>query len=1801
MNNKYGCVIIITLLALSSISLYSQSYPITNGTVNACTGIFTDSNPNGNYSDNENFEYTICSNGGGGSSHVQLILNLVDLGTGEELCFYDGMDSSAPLLNCHSNINFNNIPAGAAVQATAANTSGCLTIVFSSDGSGNAVGFDFTINCIGQCQSVFSELVSTTPAVSPADTGWIDICMGDIIDFNAQGVYPQNNLIYAQSDNTSSFEWDFGDGTTGFSPSTSHQYNEPGGYMVQLTITDQNGCKSTNLINQRIRVSGPPIFDIAAIQNQVCVGDTINITTGIESSNADINISGGEGSFQNGGVVAETTFLPDGSGASYQTSITLNDFSPGQTLTNVNDLLGICVNMEHSYMGDLDITITCPSGQSITLHDYSAGGSTFLGEPIDDDSNLNFGIGYDYCWTSDATSTWAQASGSVSTLPAGDYAPQQSLADLVGCSLNGEWTITIIDNLFSDNGVIFSWSIELNDAIYPNLETFELDIVDLTWSSDPSILINSTDSLLASPQFPGEIAYVLNATDNFGCLYDTTVNVVVLPQTDPLCYNCTGNLTPIPDVTICDDGETTILSTALEGVELTETTFQNAPNASFTNSVNPPSNSLESVINVAGLPYNTIDANSIQSICLNIDHTNLIDVVTYLRAPNGTLLELTSNNGLTGDNYTQTCFSPVATNSVTTGTAPFSGDWLPEGDFNNLIGAPSNGAWTLLVSDQYPGFESGVLLNWSITFSLENDLTWSWNPTPGLSCTNCPNPTASPTTTTTYDVIATDAYGCTFTEDVTVTVIDCSVVCLMTATLDTSTDETCPNNNDGSATITTSNAVGSVTYVLNQTTNQIDNGSFTGLTTGNYQVIATDANGCSATVDFSISAPPSISLDITSTDPLCLGSSDGTASVTAIGGTGNFSYLWEGNQQNATAINLSAGVYTVTVTDDNNCTATTSITLTDPIGMSSFDVIGHVSCNGDSNGYAGIVVQNGEFPFTYEWSTNDVAISNISSYGTWDMEISNCISYFSTGATGNFIDTICVVAEDNGVEFNSYIIVSVSPNNNCISNNNDTDGDGLCDAIDPDINDPCSPYSFDINNNGTCDALEPNVINTIYLEIPSQSNGTACLTLPASFDPATTNLRYCYDGDDANLIDNLSVGTYTVTVTDISGCSLSSEMIITEPDVITLATTTTDVNCFGGNDGTATLTASGGTTPFTYLWNDANNQTTDIINNLSAGTYTVTVTDNNSCTSTTSITITEPNSPIGITSITQTLTSCNGANNSEATVIANGGTGNYTYNWSNSSSSNIAISLSPTDYTVTVTDENGCSITATISINEYPVMSTNLIGNDISCFGGNDGSISVEFISGGAWSGNLSDYTYNWAGSPQNTSTINNLSLGTYTVTITDNGGCSATASTTIGQPAELVASINNGNLSCNDSADGFATASAIGGIPPYTYQWDINAGNAITETVSNLAPGGYGVIVTDASGCTANAYTYINPVQPLEISFIESHNQCNGDTLGSVIANIEGGTAPYSYAWSAGISFDSLNTNLAAGTYTVTVTDVNGCTNEASTIITEPTALVFDVETTDVNCFGQQNGMIEIFASGGTYPYTYSLDTIFGGASGFGNLAPGIYNVSVQDQNGCLTIQDSIIIEEPNPLMVNIIPDTSDINITLGDSLQLGLNYLNAVGDVNIAWNGLYGSDSISCLDCPNPWINDYESNIYSVTVTDENGCMGEDEIRVHVPRDREIFVPSGFTPNGDEMNDALMVHGPTGTTVLTFRVYDRWGELVFRADNYKINSTDSSVVWDGIFKGSPMNPAVFVWYVEVEYIDGRTESKKGNTTLIR
>jgi gliding motility-associated-like protein len=483
------------------------------------------------------------------------------------------------------------------------------------------------------------------------------------------------------------------------------------------------------------------------------------------------------------------------------------------------------------------------------------------------------------------------------------------------------------------------------------------------------------------------------------------------------------------------------------------------------------------------------------------------------------------------------------------------------------------------------------------------------------------------------------------------------------------------------------------------------------------------------------------------------------------------------------------------------------------------------------------------------------------------------------------------------------------------------------------------------------------------------------------------------------------------------------------------------------------------------LW--SNNGTAEDPTGMAAGAYTVTVTDANGCTAQTSVTITQPQAGLAL-STTQVNVLCFGNNTGSINLTVTGGTAPYTYAWSNNTTQEDPSNLAAGAYTVTVTDANGCTATTTVTITQPSNLTSSYTQVNVGCFGNGTGSIDLT-VSGG-----VGPYTYAWSNNATQED-LQNIPSGVYTVVATDANGCTTTQTVTITQPqAPLALSTTQVNVLCFGNSTGSVNLTVTGGTAPYTYLW---SNNGTAEDPTGMAAGAYTVTVTDANGCTAQtSVTITQPQAGLALSTTQVNVLCFGNSTGSINLTATGGTAPYTYAWSNNTTQEDPS-NLAAGAYTVTVTDANGCTATTTVTITQPGSAV-SVSATPQNILCLNGtGSVNSTPSGGVAPYTYSW-TNNATTQNITNLQAGSYTVTVQDANGCTANATGVVAITLSQVPVQILNLTGTTVLTCTNPTIV----LQATGGVTYNWTG--GStpqNDTNSLTLP---------GTYTVNMIDPNGC---------------------------------------------------------------------------------------------------------------
>lgn len=560
--------------------------------------------------------------------------------------------------------------------------------------------------------------------------------------------------------------------------------------------------------------------------------------------------------------------------------------------------------------------------------------------------------------------------------------------------------------------------------------------------------------------------------------------------------------------------------------------------------------------------------------------------------------------------------------------------------------------------------------------------------------------------------------------------------------------------------------------------------------------------------------------------------------------------------------------------------------------------------------------------------------------------------------------------------------------------------------------------------------------------------------------------------------------------------------------------------------------------------------------------------------------------------ITSDLT-CPGTNTGSIDLDAQSNYSPLTYNWSNGESSEDISGLEVGNYTVSIVDDAGCDTEVSFSIGSPPELTFDTLVTMPTCNGGTDGAVQLN-VSGGN-----PGYEFNWENNgfgPDNF--LSDISQGDYNVIVRDQNNCET----------EMVLPVRELQLrldpmaeaiippSCFGFSDGAIVLDVGNGLPAYQYNFNDGNGFRPGNSKNNLSSGVYTVNVQDADLCQGEFIFTVEDPPPLDLGFDPLDVSCFGLTDGEVTALPTGGVGNYSYSWSTNANTPSLE-GLAAGSYTVTVLDGNGCEIEETVSLTQPNPLFIDVvDVMDNICFGDEAGIVNVQGSGGTGPYEYSVDGFtFQPTSSFGNLPAGTYDFTVLDALGC-TETATASVNQPEELTVDAGPDQT---IELGFSTAIRAE----ANDVTVSYNWTPANEEIfNCLfdDCQTGEVIPVNTTVFQVTVTDLTGCIATDSVRVAVIKNRPVYIPNAFSPNGDGPNDRFTVYGgPAVENIQLLEVFDRWGNLVFSQDDFPPN--DGSMGWDGTFNGQLMNSSVFVYRAEVRFIDGLVVDFKGDVTLIR
>ncbi|MFC4479421.1 MBG domain-containing protein [Flavobacterium chungangensis] len=990
--------------------------------------------------------------------------------------------------------------------------------------------------------------------------------------------------------------------------------------------------------------------------------------------------------------------------------------------------------------------------------------------------------------------------------------------------------------------------------------------------------------------------------------------------------------------------------------------------------------------------------------------------------------------------------------------------------------------------------------------------TYSWNTTPVQTTA-----TATGLAAGTYTVTVTDFYGCQTTRSFTIN----QPATPLSASPAGQTDILCNGSATGSATVSATGGTPGYTYSWSPSGGTAE--TATGLTAGTYTVTVTDANSCQATQSFTITEPGAlVASPAAQTNIACRGGLTGSATVTATGGAGSYTYSWAPSGGTAaTATGLAAGTYVVTVTDANNCQDTQSFTLIEPATVltTTAGTINNTSCYGGANGTATVIASGGTPNYSYSWNTNPVqttATASGLSAGTYRVTVTD---FFGCEAIRDFTisqpPALSITPSQTNVSCNGgtngTATASVSGGTGTYTYSWSPTGGNAASATGLQV----GTYTVTVTDANNCqitqsyDITQPTVLTATQSQTEVLCNGSATGTATVTASGGSGNYSYSWSpsGGIAATATGLAANTYTCTITDNNGCFITKTFTISQPtDPLTATTSQNNATCSTG--GQAIVSPSGGTPSYSYLWSPGG-ETAPIITGKAAGNYSCIITDANGCSITKNFTIGTTNTLVASTFKTDLL--CNGGNTGSAGVIPSGAPGPFTYVWSPSvSATDTAVNLSAGNYSVTITSSNGCSIVKNFTITEPSAINITPSQTNVTCNGGSNGAASVT-VTGGTGT-----YTYAWSPSGGTAATANGLSAGTYTVTVKDAYLCTKTQSFTIAEPDALTPSVSQTDVSCNGGSNGSATVSVTGGTGTYSYQWSPSGGTAATAT--GLSAGTYTVLIKDSNLCETTATVTIAEPALLTATIDKTDVLCYQANNGTATVIPSGGTGTYTYSWSPSGGTAATATGLSPNTYSVTVTDANGCFITETVQITEPTALSATDTQTNVSCNGGNNGTASVVASGGTGNYSYLWAPSGGTAATATGLTAGTYTVTVTDENSC-SVTNTIVITEPDAL--NLTSTHTEVSCYNGNNGSATVNVTGGTGSYSYSWFPSGGTAATA---------TGLTTGTYTVTVTDDNSCTASLTVEILQPANPVTLntaVISQVTVNGASLSGTASSNG--------------------------------------------------------------------------
>ncbi len=913
----------------------------------------------------------------------------------------------------------------------------------------------------------------------------------------------------------------------------------------------------------------------------------------------------------------------------------------------------------------------------------------------------------------------------------------------------------------------------------------------------------------------------------------------------------------------------------------------------------------------------------------------------------------------------------------------------------------------------------------------------------------------------THTVLVQDAQACQTTMSVTLTQPTPLVASI-------GAQRNVPCAGDSTAYVRIVGTGGRTNYLYSINAGQfVPNNVFTGLWAGMHQLQVQDANGCIASVSVTITQSPALGLSLISqVDVNCFGDNTGVLNLQANGGNPNYSFSLDGTnfQPSATFSNLAAGSYSVTVQDDSACQAVLSpLTIQQPVQLAVADTFqSNVDCNGNNSGLVRLMGSGGHPGYLY-------AIDGMNFSPN---------SFFSGLSAGNYTVTI----QDDSLCLATHAITITEP--------------------------PVLTANIAFLQNVDCNGNSSGIVRI------HASGGTA----PYAF--SLNGVTFSSD----STIRNLPAGNHTITVRDDSSCTTTVAVTITEPQpLVALFVGKTDVDCFGNANGSLTVSAMGGSTPYMYsLANVTTFRNSGTFLQLAPTNFRVIVRDSQLCRDTLSVSITTPTGlTVNIDSVIHI--GCKGDSTGKISITPSGASPPYEVSFDavNYFPIQLLAGLPAGNYPMRVRDALNCIAAFSIDVSEPSALVGGLkYQRDVACFGDSTAYIALS-ASGGQGNYRFTVDSLNFFSD----STLVNLPAGAYNAIILDDSSCHISFPVTISEPPLFTSVVQNlGNISCYGLADGSISLASQGGVAPYAFSFD-GGPFGPDSSFFNLDAGNYALTARDDSACTVDIPVTILEPDSLILSVVEQINvACFGDSSAQITLQHTGGWNPHSYSVNGGaFSASNIFSDLPVGNYSFTVRDDSSCTDQLTLTVTEPPLLTVDLkDQLNIDCFGNLSGAFSVSPAGGTPAYAFSIDGVnFGADSSFSQLPAGNYSLTIRDDSSCTQTLD-VTLTEPDSLIVTALG--VDVRCFEGMDGSVSADIQGGTTPYEILWNTLPAQMTQT--------LRGLSKGVYAVSITDSLGCTDTSSVFIDHPPLLELSLADSVHPYCDWPNGSISVSASGGVS---------------------------------------------------------------------